>query len=88
MDSNHIPVFIAFTSILTRYVPGAQKRWSRGIDFRISSSALVLSQLRAIKIVGLAPSMATHLQAARQHEMDMSLRRRFFSCLNWVFGKS
>lgn len=73
---------------MTRYVPRAMRRWNGGIDARVSGTASVLSQLRAIKVVGLAPSMGRHLQSMRDREVALSLRRRVFYCVGMIFCKS
>lgn len=72
---------------MTHYIPPAQKRWNSGIDARVNCSSSVLSQLRAIKIVGLAPSMGKHLQSLREAEVELSTTRRVWGCVGWSCGK-
>lgn len=72
---------------LTTYIPDARKRWNGGIDTRVSCSTTVLSQLRNIKIIGLAPSMGRQLQSLREAEVELSRKNRKVSIFSWATCK-
>lgn len=87
-ETNNTIVFIATTTLLTHFVPRTQKLWNSGIDARVSGSTSVLTQLRAIKIIGLAPSMGKHLQSLREAEVELSVRRRALMVMLWTCCRS
>lgn len=86
-SSNWLLVYIVSNLLMTYYIPRSQKQWNGGIDARVNCSTSAMSQLRAIKIVGLAPSVGRHLQSMREAEVQLSTFRRWCSVFNWAYSK-
>lgn len=61
----------------------ARKMWNEHIEDRIAATSNILAQMKDIKMTGLAPSMATHLNQLRAKEVEVSLRTRRISCITF-----
>lgn len=53
-----------------------RKRWNEQIQERVSATSNILAQLKDIKMIGLAPSMAMHLRKLHDKEVEASLSDR------------
>lgn len=66
-------VFATAVSMIWGHVSApAMKRWNEHIESRVSKTSQILSQLPAIKMLGLGPKIAKYIQALRIRETDAS----------------
>lgn len=54
----------------------ASEAWTAAIQNRVSRTAIVLSDMKAIKMIGLEPVMIKYLQALRTREIQCSIEAR------------
>jgi ATP-binding cassette subfamily C (CFTR/MRP) protein 1 len=57
---------------LTTLLPGAQKRWVEGIQYRVSFTSTMLGSMRSVKLLGLSRVVSTLTQALRVSEVALS----------------
>ncbi|XWW94212.1 hypothetical protein V2A60_002155 [Cordyceps javanica] len=62
----------------------ARKRWNEHISVRVASTSTILAQIRDIKMLGLAPSAAVHLQKMYDEEIDIAVSER--KMMSLTFG--
>ncbi|TQW12261.1 poly(A)-binding protein-dependent poly(A) ribonuclease [Cordyceps javanica] len=63
-----------------------RKLWNEHIEERVAATSNILTQIKDIKMTGLAPSMETYLNDLRVKEVGVSLRTRRIICI--TFGIS
>lgn len=63
-----------------------RKDWNEHIETRVAATSNVLAQMKDVKMMGLAPAMAEHLQEMHDAEIKVSLRDR--TSLSCVFALS
>ena len=64
------------SSYYTKKLGVARKTWNEKIEKRVGETKDVITQLKAIKMSGLAPFYANHIQALREDEIKTSLPER------------
>jgi ATP-binding cassette subfamily C (CFTR/MRP) protein 1 len=84
-------VSVSFGSVVLfvaiRYAPKAQRLWVGCIQARIDATSKMISGMKAVKILGLAPVMHRLIHSLREHEVKAALRFRRISVLRLSFGK-
>lgn len=63
-----------------------RKLWNGHTQDRVATTSNILAQVREIKMLGLAPSMTSHLQKLHNKEVEVSLTDRRILCI--IFGIS
>ncbi|OAA60085.1 ABC transporter, transmembrane domain, type 1 [Cordyceps fumosorosea ARSEF 2679] len=79
-------VVTVFSRHMSKRMGVARKRWNEHIEERVAATSNILAQIKDIKMTGLAPSMATHLNHLRAQEVTASLADRRIVCI--TFGIS
>ncbi|OAR02083.1 hypothetical protein LLEC1_05009 [Akanthomyces lecanii] len=83
-------VIAIVVTVLSRYMAKrigvTRKRWNERIEDRVAETSNILAQIKDIKMTGLAPSMASHLNQLRAKEVEVSLTDRRVVCI--TFGIS
>lgn len=70
-------LFATFVGIVCgNYMRAAQRRWNESIQTRVTKTSRVLSQLPAIRMLGLGPKTTEFLQYLRTLEIEASKRYR------------
>ncbi|KAJ4147951.1 hypothetical protein LMH87_002443 [Akanthomyces muscarius] len=66
-------IFATFIGIVCgNYMRAAQRKWNESIQTRVTKTSRVLSQLPAIKMLGLGPKTTEFVQYLRAHEIEAS----------------
>lgn len=83
-----IPAIVAAicSSQLARVISRTRKNWNEHIEVRVAATSNVLAQMTDVKMMGLAPALAKHLQKMQDKEVTASLRDR--TALSGVFALS
>lgn len=72
-------IYIA-VSVAARRMAGemnnTQRRWNEHIQERVATTSNILAQIKEVKMLGLAPSMAAHLQRLQDQEVEVYLSDR------------
>lgn len=72
-------LFATISSLLLGQATGnALQKWNQFIEFRVSKTSRIISQISAIKTLGLGPKVAEYVQYLRVAEMEISKRYRRF----------
>lgn len=75
-------------SIVTgKYLARARVAWNGETEKRVTATANLLAQLRAVKAMGLSGSLSANLEQKREVELDASLRERYLLLWVFAFGK-
>ncbi|KAJ6787077.1 hypothetical protein PWT90_07283 [Aphanocladium album] len=75
---------MVFVQYIMRRVTKNRKRWNEHISERTAATSNILAQIRDIKMMGLAPSMAEYLKGLQAKEVDVSFEVRRIICL--IYG--
>ncbi|KAJ2970663.1 hypothetical protein NQ176_g8080 [Zarea fungicola] len=78
-----IPVFISTMAgaIFDRYTTPARHHWHKNMETKLSKTLRALSQLSAIRILGLSPKISLYIQHLQIVELEYS---KIFRCLQAV----
>lgn len=81
-----IPAVIASvcTRFATRKMAGTRMRWNERIESRIAVTSSMLSQMKELKMTGLAPIMADTLQQQMNSEIEVSMGDRHARTTTWA----
>lgn len=73
-----LPIAVATVSsiIFGHFSAPAMRVWNDHIESRVSKTSQIISQLPAIKILGLGPVTSEYIQSLRRREMEMSKKYR------------
>ncbi|EGX92389.1 ABC multidrug transporter, putative [Cordyceps militaris CM01] len=69
------------TYFLGRSIGSAYQAWNQSIEARVAKTSTVLSQLKAIKMLGMGPVIGDYLQHLRQAEMIKSNKFRILEAV-------
>ncbi|KAM3442495.1 hypothetical protein MY4824_001089 [Beauveria thailandica] len=70
-------IFATFIGIFCgNYMRAAQRKWNESIQARVTKTSRILSQLPAIKMLGLGPKTTEFIQHLRIREIDASKKYR------------
>lgn len=67
---------------ISRHIVPRFTEWNKSIETRVAKTAGILSQLKAIKILGLGPTVGAFLQRLRSEEIAVSKAFRFLEALS------
>lgn len=73
-----------FSTFATKKMAITRKRWNERIESRVADTSSILSQIKDIKMTGLAPIMAEHLQKQMDTEVNVSMDDRQARSVNWA----
>lgn len=63
------------------HMPTARKKWNKSMQARVSKTTLMLSQLKAIKMIGLDKVTFAIIQGLRRADIQLSVKFRYWSTL-------
>lgn len=80
-----IPAIISsiLSTFATKKMSGTRKRWNERIESRVAETSMMLSQIKDLKMTGLAPVMAKRLQEQMDSEIKVSMGDRHARSLTW-----
>lgn len=65
----------------------ARMAWVKSIQQRVAATTHILSQLKGVKMIGLAPAVANIIQKLRITEVSQSKKLRVFQVILFGLGK-
>lgn len=81
-----IPAIISsiFSTFATKKMTGTRKRWNEHIEIRVAATSTMLSQIKDLKMTGLAPVIADNLQKQMDTEIKVSMGDRHARSITWA----
>ena len=76
--TDRLPVCIPLTSKVSDGILPARMAWMQGVQTRVGETSSMLSQIKSLKMMGLAYYMGGYLRQLRIHELDLSKTFRNF----------
>lgn len=77
-----------FTIYISKRLAFTRKRWNNHIQNRVADTSNMLAQIKDIKMVGLAPTLAKRLQEQQIEETQLALADRRAVVSTFAFCKS
>ena len=85
-----LTVLLPVTTWLSRFlgtrVPDARAEWHRKIDVRVSTTSVMLSQLKSLKMVGLDTIASNQIRVLRKAEIHASIKSRMLMVITAIGG--
>ena len=73
------------TSAISWYVgerlPTARARWNERVEIRVAKTSTTLTQLKAMKMVGLEHIASREIEDLRNVEIEYSIKARVLACM-------
>ena len=83
-----VPAIISsiLSTFATKKMARTRKRWNERIEVRVADTSSMLSQIKDLKMTGLAPIMADRLQEQMNSEVKISMGDRHARSLSWAIS--
>ncbi|KAJ4165428.1 hypothetical protein LMH87_007062 [Akanthomyces muscarius] len=83
-----VPAIISsiLSTFATKKMARTRKRWNERIEVRVADTSSMLSQIKDLKMTGLAPIMADKLQQQMNSEVKISMGDRHARSLSWAIS--